>query len=375
MTGEIEALGAAATAGLAAHALSPDAGGAAAAGRCRNCDAPLGGKFCASCGQAAELPRTMRHVFHEFLHGLLHFDGKAWKTLPMLVFRPGRLTRDYVHGKRARYVPPLALFLFAIFMTFFAFSWVEGPDLDQAMMAVETDPVEAEAGLREAEAALADARRDLAEAKADPDPTPGMVGILSGRVAATEAAVAEAKRQAEAARAGNAAVPLPADLHWQDRLRREVTSGELRINTGSADLDGRIRAALLNPDLTLYKIQQKAYKLSFLLVPLSLPFIWLLFPFRRDVTMYDHTVFALYSLSFMSMLAIVAMLLTTGPPAVADRAGALLLAVPVHMFAQLKGAYALGWGGALWRTFWLGVFACIVTGLFTGGIVLLGLVD
>lgn len=47
--------------------------------------------------------------------------------LPLLLFRPGQLTYDYVHGKRARYVPPVALFLLSVFMMFFAFSFVEGP--------------------------------------------------------------------------------------------------------------------------------------------------------------------------------------------------------------------------------------------------------
>ena len=67
--------------------------------------------------------RTLAHMVEEFLHGLLHFDTRAWRTLPMLVFRPGTLTRDYIHGKRARFISPLAIYLLTVFTMFVVFSF------------------------------------------------------------------------------------------------------------------------------------------------------------------------------------------------------------------------------------------------------------
>jgi hypothetical protein len=49
---------------------------------------------------------------------VFHFEGKIFRTLPMLVFRPGALTRRYIAGERARFVSPLALFLFTVFAMF-----------------------------------------------------------------------------------------------------------------------------------------------------------------------------------------------------------------------------------------------------------------
>lgn len=65
-----------------------------------------------------------------------------------------------------------------------------------------------------------------------------------------------------------------------------------------------IREALPNPDFALYRIEEKAHQLSFVLVPLSLPILWLLFASRRDIRMFDYVVSALYSLLFMSLLAV-----------------------------------------------------------------------
>ena len=56
--------------------------------------------------------------------------------------------------------------------------------------------------------------------------------------------------------------------------------------------------------LVVTNVQDAASKFSWLLIPLSVPFLWLLFPFSRRYRLYDHTVFVTYSLSFMMMLVI-----------------------------------------------------------------------
>ncbi|WP_431286953.1 DUF3667 domain-containing protein [Roseateles chitinivorans] len=91
-------------------------------GACANCAAPLQGAFCHRCGQAAHVHRSLAHLVEEFLHGILHFETKAWRTLPMLMLRPGKLTREYIDGRRVRYVSPLALLLFLLFVMFLVFS-------------------------------------------------------------------------------------------------------------------------------------------------------------------------------------------------------------------------------------------------------------
>ncbi|MEQ1510170.1 MAG: DUF3667 domain-containing protein [Sphingopyxis sp.] len=66
--------------------------------------------------------RSLSAFGHDLLHGIWHFDGKLWRTLPMLVVWPGELTRAYIDGQRARLLSPLSLFLLAVFLTFAAFN-------------------------------------------------------------------------------------------------------------------------------------------------------------------------------------------------------------------------------------------------------------
>ena len=145
MSGEIEAAGAAMTAGLVAGALEKGAAtGEHVHGACPNCEAELHGEFCSACGQPAHLHRTLGHMVEEFLHGILHFDTRAWRTLPLLVFRPGTLTREYIHGKRARYISPLAMFLLIVFTMFAVFAFTGGDAIkidDKAAAEIAAEPL------------------------------------------------------------------------------------------------------------------------------------------------------------------------------------------------------------------------------------------
>jgi hypothetical protein len=124
----VEGIGEAVTGGMLARAVEPDHGEAGALEQnCLNCGSPLTGPYCAQCGQKGHVHRSLRGFGHDLLHSVLHFEGKIWRTLPMLAWRPGELTRRYVHGERARFVSPIAIFLFSVFLMFAVFSWVGGP--------------------------------------------------------------------------------------------------------------------------------------------------------------------------------------------------------------------------------------------------------
>nr|WP_314547597.1 DUF3667 domain-containing protein [uncultured Massilia sp.] len=83
-----------------------------AASDCPNCGADVSGNFCHQCGQETVLhPPSMAEFFHEFVGHYVALEGKLWKTLGLLLFRPGRLTLEYMAGRRVRYVQPLRVYL------------------------------------------------------------------------------------------------------------------------------------------------------------------------------------------------------------------------------------------------------------------------
>jgi hypothetical protein len=119
-----------------------------------------------------------------------------------------------------------------------------------------------------------------------------------------------------------------------------------------------------NPDLLLYKLKTNAYKFSWALIPLSAPFMWLLFFWRRGIHLYDHAIFVTYSISFMMLLFIVLSLGSLVGAGGAIWGSAFVLIPPLHMYKQLRGAYGISRTGALVRLFFLLVFTSIVLTLF-----------
>ena len=154
---------------------------------------------------------------------------------------------------------------------------------------------------------------------------------------------------------------------------RVVTNwSDLNIDTPWPWLNHAVEHVQENPTLFAYKLQSSAYKFSWALIPISVPFVWLLFAWRRRFKLYDHTVFVTYSIAFMTLLMVVLSLIRA---TIGDGLNDLAVTIvpPVHMYRQLKGAYGLRRAGALWRTAALLFFAFVAALLFFALLIALGL--
>ena len=88
---------------------------------CLNCGETIMGRFCHHCGQEnVEVKESFGHLIMHFFQDLTHFDGKLWKTLKLLLFKPAKLTQLYMDGQRANYIHPIRMYLF-ISTVFFLF--------------------------------------------------------------------------------------------------------------------------------------------------------------------------------------------------------------------------------------------------------------
>lgn len=350
-----EAMGGAVEGGLYARAVEPAAGegrkGHFHESACLNCGTELIGSHCHACGQKAHVHRTLAAFMHDLLHGALHFEGKIWRTLPMLAFKPGKLTRSYIEGQRARYVSPMALFLFGVFLMFAAFqlAGISAPDdLGPPIQFDGDDTVTAT--VEAVEAARLEELRKARVGLADSNPG---AAILDAQIEALENEPAGDDAPAQAGDSGYITVK--------------------KGKTGVALIDGLVDKWKANPSLMAYKLQTNSYKFSWLLIPLSIPFVWLLFAWRRRFKAYDHAIFVTYSLSFMTLFAIALTLLGligTGGGAIFM---AFVLLAPVHIYKQLRGTYELSRFSASWRLAVLLFFIQVILMIFLQVLVLVGL--
>jgi hypothetical protein len=132
----IEAVVAAMTPAAASAAAPPAA--PAEMPHCDNCGAGVAGKFCSNCGQRVEPPlHSLRHFLTVAFEDVTHADSRLWRTLAALLFKPGFLTREFLHGRRARYLPPVRLYLVISLVFFVWLSTIAQPAPDEAHMTPE----------------------------------------------------------------------------------------------------------------------------------------------------------------------------------------------------------------------------------------------
>jgi hypothetical protein len=262
---------------------------------CANCGARLRGPWCHACGQHAEgLHRSVRQVLLEWAQGLVHFDQRARATLPELAFHPARLTNAYLEGRRAPQVPPLRMFLVVVLVVF-----ATGSLGDALRKGRHAPPMFTYVGL---------------------SPATGL-----GKPGVPFADTSRAQKAELHAQIGTLDLGLKPVTRWtRERLDRVVE----------------------DPRAFTKSYEKWSRELAFLLLPISLGLLSLIFFRRREVMVFDHLVFAMHSLSFQGMLLAATELVAILPDAWSL---AILLAGPPHLFVHLRGVYRTGVVGTLGR--------------------------
>jgi hypothetical protein len=81
---------------------------------CLNCGTALHGRYCHACGQENIEPKeTVWTLVSHFFYDITHFDGKFFSTSRYLITRPGFLPKEYIEGRRARYLHPIRMYVFS----------------------------------------------------------------------------------------------------------------------------------------------------------------------------------------------------------------------------------------------------------------------
>ena len=117
---------------------------------CLNCGGRLRGQYCGTCGQRSRSRLiSLWELISDAFGDLFELDSRLWQTLVPLLIRPGRLTYDYLQGRRARYMPPFRMYL-VLSLLFFVVAFFD-PN-DELGLLFEPEP-EATAEQEAAEAA------------------------------------------------------------------------------------------------------------------------------------------------------------------------------------------------------------------------------
>ena len=132
---------------------------------CLNCGTELRGQYCGSCGQRARGRLiSLWELLQDAFGDLFEIDSRLWRTLIPLLIRPGRLTLDYLEGKRARYMPPFRMYL-VLSVVFFVVAFFDPQDNLSLLFEPEPPPTPEQTAEKreEAQAEVNEVLNELAE--------------------------------------------------------------------------------------------------------------------------------------------------------------------------------------------------------------------
>ena len=296
---------------------------------CQNCETPTPGNFCPECGQDSRDHRVaLRLLVVGLWNDLFTFDNRFWRSLVLLLFKPGALTERFVSGRRVRYIPPARMYLFISLIFFFLMStFVEGE-------------IRESGGLSRSESDLTAAEGDSIRA--------AVRDTLDARLADTPGGDVAAE------------------------FANGFASG---LAGATAQDDGLAHGSIFGKDFALDEtsligaVIKLLPKGMFLLLPLFALVLKLVYV-RSGRPYVEHLIFSLHFHAFIFMLLTVSLLSTK--PEIWLAAFCIFY---VYLYLAMKRVYGQGWGKTWVKHFLLTnayniLFAAFVTLVFAGGVYL-----
>ncbi|MGB7785477.1 MAG: DUF3667 domain-containing protein [Salinimicrobium sp.] len=263
--------------------------------QCLNCHHPLdiSDEFCPRCGQLNSTKKlAFNDFFNEFFAGIFAYDSRFYRTLGVLLFKPGKISKDYIEGKRVRYANPYRFYLSASILFFLVWSLTH--DYDDALGIEAQNPSEEE--IKEADSILA-AQKEM---------NPDLEGILPNTVA--QDSIAKEKKYVPVKE-------LDTMGFWKASFEKWQVFSDHYEETETRNPDVALDS-LHYPNTTynhwLYKKSVDAKKFSsepslfykyflgklpfiiFFYLPVFAMFIWLLY-LRRPFTYMEHLIFTFHN--------------------------------------------------------------------------------
>lgn len=350
MSGELEAGALGSVGGLSQGAGDGDLSG----DPCRNCGTVVTGRYCGNCGQLAQtFHRPIWSLASEVLGDFLSLDGRVMRTLPSLMLRPGKVTKEYLTGKRQRFVPPFRLYLltsFIYFVMLFAYGdsqgWFDIRYINQETpVTIGATPPEG-MSQEEMDAAMEQAQGALDDAGVPVDIE--VVGNLDG--------ISDIPAEQGQGVIGENTSSRTSVFREDGRVNRNDILDNLR-NSDDFDDDtkdflemvvGHLADAYENQGMFFASIQNWAPRIALALTPTMILLLTIVYPFSKRIYIYDHVIVSLHFQCWYYILLSVAFLFFW--LGLDWFVFVLFIAPPIYIYRMLREVYSSGRILSLMRT-------------------------
>jgi len=286
---------------------------------CLNCGTDVPGRYCTNCGQENIVPHeTFGHLVKEFAADLVHYDSKTLLTFKYLFTKPGFITREYIAGKRVKFVHPIKLYIFSSFVFFLLYFTLTAHDKD-AETSVNIEAQEAKRENKEFFANLPDSLK---------------TGELSTGDWFRRLNAFDSKEQYDSLQDA-----LP-KKYRDNRIQRKMASYYFKQNNNAPEAENEKAQ-----DLQEEFFHHNYPKMMFVLLPLFA--LYLKWMYDKKKWFYaDHAIFSVHLHVFFFLFYLVCTALDTlFHTEVVTTAG--LLVIFAYLVIALKNMYGQSWGKSL----------------------------
>lgn len=262
--------------------------GPPASPNCLNCVTLLSGEFCHHCGQSAQsLRRPFWTLVSESLETFFSLDGRIAHTVPSLLLHPGRMTRNYLDGQRARFIPPFRLYVFASLIFFVLLPLMTGQGLGfgpRSEGSFENVRSQVERAYESGDMSEAEYREALEGLdQLDAMWKGGIPGLVS-----------DPPPKPEPGGDQDAATPESADAEWAGFMPKEALDA-VREAGEKGDRDAAQFAEVMdNPRQLARQTQEWIPRLMFVLLPVYAMLLAAVYIWRRQFLFFDHLIVSLH---------------------------------------------------------------------------------
>jgi len=343
----------------------------AGSAQCLNCGTELKGPFCYFCGQPdRNFMRFFPVLLRDLMEDLLDLDSRFMRTMKPLLFKPGRLTRDYMDGRRFRYAPPMRLYIFSSIVFFLLAALLSSDAISIGSSVNENGDVQLVGGTTGDQQDIEEALKNLppeALEKIDIDKT--VAAIKDQESDSAEFSIGDIQFNDEPWDRETNPVDIKFLPGWlNDRINDEIENSPKKAEQINE-----------NPNLIIEKVFDIFPATMFVLLPVvALIFkFWYLFAKRYYI---EHLIFSLHNHAFIFVSLIViffanfsqAQLATMGYSTASEVIGWLAIGIglwiPVYMLISLRVVYRQNWLMTTGKYVLIGISYMTLLGLVTTGV-------
>ena len=338
----------------------------AGSSNCLNCSTELKGPFCYYCGQPDKnFLRFFPALLRDLMEDLLDLDSRFMRTIKPLMFKPGKLTRDYMDGRRFRYAPPMRLYIFSSIVFFLLAAFlssdlvtVTGQENNEGIVTLSTDT-------GEEQQIVEDALKNVPPGVLDEEEVKDIIANVNdkgdGKFSTDDISFNDEPWDRETN---------PVDLRWLPDWLNESINNEIEGSPKKAEMIGE------NPDLIIDQVFDILPATMFVLLPfVALIFkFWYLFAKRYYV---EHLIFSLHNHAFI-FVSLILVLLTglvvdllnsydysTAADTIEWLLTVIGIWIPLYLLISLRVVYQQNWLLTICKFIVIGISYATLLGLVT----------